>query len=117
MIYYSYKLNKKFETLKHSKAGLAQSMWGTLGPGAHKVLFEPAKHLSQVWGLILNAILPLLISCWDFFFVLGHGVSILGGIQHSPVNGWSAASCNFEVLTGENEHTACPSIPSSCSIS
>ena len=33
------------ETLKHSKAGLAQSLVGSLGPGAHKVLFVPSKSL------------------------------------------------------------------------
>ena len=33
---------------------------------------------------------------WGIFF---------GGIQHSPVDGCSAASCNFGVLTGVNEHT------------
>ena len=41
-------------------------------PGAHKVLFEPSKCLWWVWGLILNAILPLLLSC--FSFALGHRV-------------------------------------------
>jgi len=39
---------------------------GPPGPGAHKVLFEPSKLLRWVWGLILNAILPLLPSCWGF---------------------------------------------------
>ena len=33
------------ETLKHSKAGLAQSLVGSLGPGVHKVLFGSSKHL------------------------------------------------------------------------
>ena len=33
-----------------------------------------------------------------------------GGIQHSPVNGCSAASCNFGVLTGKDEHTSFYSI-------
>ena len=33
-------------------------------PGAHKVVFEPSKHLWKVWGLILNTISPLLPSCW-----------------------------------------------------
>ena len=37
---------------------------GSLGPGVHKVLFEPSKHLWWVWGLILNAISPLLPSSW-----------------------------------------------------
>ena len=38
-----------------------------------------------------------------FFFALGLGVSFSGGIQHSPVDGCSAASCNFGVLTGGDE--------------
>ena len=45
------------------------------GPGVHKVLFEPSKHLWRVWGLILNAILPLLPSFWGFPFAFGHEVS------------------------------------------
>ena len=91
------------ETLKHSKAGLAQSLVGPLGPGVHKVLFEPSEHLWRAWGLILNVISALLLSCWDFSFALGCGVSFFGGIQHSPVNGYSMVSCNFGVLTGEDE--------------
>ena len=71
-------------------------------PGVHKVLFEPSEHLWQVWGLILNVISPLLPSCWGFSFALVCGVSFFGGIQHSPVDG-SAASCDFGVLTGEDE--------------
>ena len=38
-------------------------------------LFEPSMSLWKVWGLILNAILPLLPSCWGFSFALGCGVS------------------------------------------
>ena len=38
-------------------------------------------------------------------FALGHGVSCFGGIQHSPVDGCSATSCNFAVLEGENAET------------
>ena len=34
---------------------------------------------------------------WGIFF---------GGIQHSPVDGCLAVSCNFGVLAGENEHTS-----------
>jgi len=44
-----------------------------------------------------------LLSCWGFSFPLGHGVSFFGGIQHSPVDGCSAACCIFGVLT-EDEH-------------
>ena len=75
-------------------------------PGALKVLFEPSEHLWWVWGLILNAVSPLLPSCWGLSFALGHGVSFFGGIQHSPVDGCSVVSCNFGVLTGENECTS-----------
>ena len=55
-----------------------------------------------VWVLILKAISPFLPSSWGFSFAFGHGVSLFGGIQHSPVNGCSAASCNFGVLSGED---------------
>ena len=77
----------------------------SLGPGAHKVLFEFSDHLWKVWGLILKAILPLLPSCWGFSFALGCGVSFFDGSQHSPIHGCSAASCNFVVLAGRDEHT------------
>ena len=46
-----------WELLKHSKAGLAQSLWGP-GPSMHQVLFEPSELLWWVWGLILNVISP-----------------------------------------------------------
>ena len=36
-------------------------------------------------------------------FALGYGISFSGGIQHSPVNGCSAASCSFGVFTGKDE--------------
>ena len=45
------------------------------------------------------AVLLGLLLCpwmWDIFF--------FGGIQHSPVDGCSAVSCNFGVLAGEDEH-------------
>ena len=77
---------------------------GPLGPGAHKVLFEPSEHLWWVWGLVLSVILPFLLSCWGFSLALRCGVSFFGGIQHSPVDGCLAASCNFGVLDGEDEH-------------
>ena len=95
--------------LTHTSAGDTQTLQGRFGlvsvgsPGAYKVLFEPSKHLWWVWSLILNTILPLLLSCWGFSFALGSGVYIFGGIQHSPVDSCSAASCNFGVLT-EDEH-------------
>ena len=45
-------------------------------PGVHKGLVEPSKHLWQVWGLILNVILPLQPSCWGFSFALDVGYSL-----------------------------------------
>ena len=60
--------------LTHTSTGDTQTLKGrsgsvsvgSLGPGAHKVLFEPSEHLWWVWGLILNAISPLLPPCpWE----------------------------------------------------
>ena len=80
------------ETLKHSKAGLAQCLWSLL---VSTSFFLRHPSVWQVWVLILNVISPLLLSCWGFSFALGHGVSFFGGIKHSPVDHCSAASCNF----------------------
>ena len=57
-----------------------------------------------VRSLILNVVLPLLPPYGGFSFVLGCGISFLGGIPHSPVNDCSAASCSFGVLAGGDEH-------------
>ena len=38
-------------------------------------------------------------------FALGSG-ELFGGMQHSPVDGCSAASCNFGVLAGADAHTS-----------
>ena len=67
------------KTLKHSNAGLAQSLAGSLSPDIHKVLFEPSEHLWWIWGLILSMILPHLPSCWGFSFALACGVPFLMG--------------------------------------
>ena len=56
--------------------------------------------------MILNVISPLLLSCWGFSFALGRGVSFFGEIQHSPVNGCLAISCNFGVLVREDERAS-----------
>ena len=87
------------QTLKGTSGSVSE---GSLGPDAHEVLFEPPERLWQVWGLILNLILPLLLSCWSFSFSLGCGVFFLGGIQQYPVDDCSLASCNFGVLAGED---------------
>ena len=85
------------------KGGSDSVSVGPLGPGAHKVLFEPSKRFQQVWGLILNGISPLLLSCWGFSFALGRGISFYVGVLHFSVNGCSKSSCNFGVLAGEDE--------------
>ena len=96
--------------LTHTSTGDTQTLKGRSGsvsvgtPDAHKVLSEPFDCLWWVWGLILNMISLLLPSCWSFSFALGCGVYFFGGIQHSPVDGCSAVSCNSGVLTGEDEH-------------
>ena len=59
---------------RHSKAGLAQFLWGLLMCTG---LFEPSEHLWQEWCLILNVVSPLLPSCCNFSFALGHAVSFL----------------------------------------
>ena len=84
--------------LKHRSGSVSV---GSLGLGVYKVLFEPSEHLWRVRGLILNMILPLLPSCWGFSFAFRHCISFFGGIQHSPVDGCSAVSCNFGVLAGD----------------
>ena len=62
----------------HTSAGDTQTFKGRTDSlygfsGAHKVLFQPSEHLWQVWGLILNAILPFLPSFWGFSFALDVG--------------------------------------------
>ena len=56
--------------LTHTSTGDTQTLKGRSGsvsagaPSTHKALFEPSNCLWQVWGLILNAVLPLLPFCW-----------------------------------------------------
>ena len=85
--------------LTHTSTGGTQTLKGRSDsvsvetPGAHKVLFGSSKSLWQVWGLILNVILPLLLSCWGLAFALGRGVSFMDGqngiisIQNDGVEG------------------------------
>ena len=97
--------------LIHTPAGDTQtqfwlSLCGVSGSWCTQGLSEPSKCLWLICGLILKVILPLLLSCWGFSFALGHGVSFFGRLQHSSVDGCSAASCNFGVLAGEDEPTS-----------
>ena len=95
--------------LTHTSTGDTQthfwlSVCGFSGSCCTQGLFEPSECLWWVRGLILIAILPLLLSFWGFSFALEHRVSFFGGIQHSPIDGFLVASCNFGVLAGVNEH-------------
>ena len=81
----------------HSKADVVLSLVGSLGPGAHKVLFESTEHLWCVWALTLNTILPILPPCWGFSFALGHGYLFLVGSNFLLYKIASATSCNFGV--------------------
>ena len=74
------------ETFKHSSASVSGS-WCTQG------MFEPSKHLWQVWCLILNRLSPLLPSFWGFSFALGcevspqsHSNTTQPPLQHSPTD-------------------------------
>ena len=91
------------ETLKHSKDGLAQSLWGLQ---VHTRFFFWALWTS-LKGTGFDSkcnfapptiFLGLLLCRWMW-------VSFCGGIQHSPVYGYSAASCTFGVLAGD-KHTS-----------
>ena len=66
--------------LTHTSTGDTQtqfclSLCGVSRSWCTQSLFKPSKRLWQVWGLILNIILPLLLSCWGFSFALGHWLS------------------------------------------
>ena len=81
------------------------SLCGVSGSWCAQGLFEPPEHLWRVRGLILNAISPLLLSCWGFSFARGCGISFFVGIQHSPVDCCSAVSCSFGIIA-EYERTS-----------
>ena len=51
-------------------------------------------------GFDFIVISPCLLSHCGLFFAFGCGVSFFGGFQHSPVNGCSAANCDFGALAG-----------------
>ena len=89
---------------RHSNTDLVQSLW-LLWFLVHTRIVCAICVSQPGWGLILNMISPpyclagllLCLWMWGLFF---------GGIQHSPVDCCSAASCNFGVLAGEDECTS-----------
>ena len=62
--------------LKHRSGSVSVK---SLCPEAQNVLFEPPEHFWWVWDLSLNAILPLLPSCWGFPLPSDAGYIILVG--------------------------------------
>ena len=61
-------------------------------------------HLAGM-GFYFIVIVPLLSSCYGFFFVFGHRVSLFGGFQCPHVNDCSTDSSNSGALAGGDEHT------------
>ena len=59
---------------KDTQTQFCLSLCGVPGSWCTQGIFESSEHLWQVWGLILNAISPLLPSYWGFS-ALGHEVS------------------------------------------
>jgi len=55
-------------------------------------------------GFHFIVIVPFLPFCCSFSFFFECGVSFFGGFPHPPVDGRSAASCDYGALAGENEH-------------
>ena len=92
------------------------SFCGVSGSWCAQGLFEPSEHLCRVRSLILNAILPLLPSCWGFSFALGHGVSFLVGANILQL---MVVQQRVVVLEFSQEKmSACPStLPSSRDVS
>lgn len=91
----------KFRIKKHLKISLAQSLW---------VSWCTQRFVWALWSSLtgmgfdsncdfspLTVVLWLLLCPWRW-------VSFFGEIQHSPADSCSAASCNFEVLTWEDQH-------------
>ena len=85
---------------------------------------EPLQQLENFFGMIIfqfvgctpagmefdfMVIVPLLLSPCGLSFVSGCGICFFGGLQHSPADGYSAASCDL-VFPQEKMGT----FPSSC---
>ena len=100
------------KTLRHFKGSSGSVSVVSLGPGMQKLLFEPSNHLWRVWGLILNVILPLPLSCWGlsfalgcgffFFFLVGSNILLLMVVQQ-----------RVAILESSQRMGACPSTPPS----
>ena len=97
------------ETLKPSQAGLAPSTVGVTAPFLGSWCIEgfvcalQASLSGMKFYFKLDCAPPtflfqLLLCPWTC------SIAFFGGIQHSPVDGCSAAGCDFGILAGEGEH-------------
>ena len=90
-------------------------LWGSLlfflSPSAHKVLFVPSKSLWPVWGMMLNAMFPLLQSCWGFSFALdvGYLLQQAGVGVESNIFLWMAVQQLVVILVFSQEMSTDPS--------
>ena len=87
------------KTLKHSQAGLAQSLVGVTAP--FPGCWCPQGFVCALQESLVGVRFDFkceYTSCFGFSFVLGRGVSFFGEFQHPAVDGCSAASCAFGVL-------------------
>ena len=88
---------------RHSDTILPQTLWGLWVLVCSRFVWALQASLVGM-GLILNAILPLFLSCWGFSFAPGHGISFFWWDLTFSCLWFSVASCNFGVLSGENEY-------------
>ena len=84
-------------------------------PGVHKILFEPSECVWWVWGLILNVIFLILLSCWASPLLLDMGYLFLVGsnILLSMV----VQQCVVILEFLQEKMNARPSIPVSLTVS
>ena len=76
------------------------------------IVLQSVGHPPRGYRIDFIVIVPLLLSCYIFFFVFGHGflfclfvcLFVFGDFQHPPVDGCSTDRCNFGALGGGNEH-------------
>ena len=104
----------------HPNTVLSQCLCGSRSWCAQGT-FEPSECLWQMWGLILNVIVPLIPSFWGFSFAPGRGVSPQSHssvmqllLQHMRETSVSQFSCSlmsdFLQLHGlQHTRSPCPS--------
>ena len=91
------------ETVKHSKVW-SQFLWDL--PVGTRFCLSP---LSISGGLRFDSkcdFAPPTVLLWLLLCPWTWGIFFFGEIQHSPVDGYSAVSFNFGVLSGEDECTS-----------